>query len=155
MSVRKKTVSKIAAALFCLAAMVTAASCGGSFGSFAGGKSEETLKQSVDAFNRAFRWEDYHAASVWVDRAKRERFWAEVDNFKGKIRIIDFQTREIDHQEKATTATAVITFQYWRPDSPTLQKATLTQKWYFSDTEKAWQVSQSGFQAITKAPTGF
>jgi hypothetical protein len=154
MSYRKKTVSKIAAVLFCLAAAAAMASCG-AMGSFSGGSSQEILKQSVDAFNRAFRWEDYRAASVWVDQAKRERFWTEVDNFKGKVRIIDYQIREINHPDKAPIATAIVTYQYWRTDSPTLQTVTLTQKWYFSETVKAWQVGQSGFQKITGSPVGF
>jgi hypothetical protein len=151
MSERKKTVSKIAAALFCLLAAAMATSCG-SMGSH---KDQDTLQQCVEAFNRAFKWEDYNGAAVWVDRGRREQFWREVDNFKKKIKIVDFQIREIQYQEKAPTGTAIISFQYWRPDAPTLQTATISQKWFFSPAEKAWQVGQSGYYEITKSPTGF
>jgi len=106
-----------------------------------------------EAFNRSFRWEDYSASSAWVPPGKKELFWKEVDNFKGKIRIIDFQVREIDQIEKSGTATAILHYQYYRPDSPTLETVTFSQKWYFSEKEKAWQLGQSGYQQYER-PTG-
>ncbi|MFZ2447991.1 MAG: hypothetical protein WAW37_16665 [Syntrophobacteraceae bacterium] len=148
---RNRTVSKIVMTAFCLLVAAVAASCG-PLGKDEKGK--DALTAAVEAFNRSFRWEDYNSASAWVPPGKKELFWKEVDNFKGKIRIIDFQVREIDHIEKSTTATAILHYQYYRPDSPTLETVTFSQKWFYVEKEKSWQVGQSGYQAITKRPTG-
>ena len=41
-------------------------------------KLEASLKLAVDAFNSAFRWEDYVGAAALVPKDKKEQFWAEV-----------------------------------------------------------------------------
>jgi hypothetical protein len=118
-------------------------------------KLEELLKLSVDAFNGAFRWEDYVQAAAFVPKDKEERFWAEVDKFKGKIRITDYEVREVEFKDERSSGTAILHFQYWRPASPTLESVTFTQKWYYSEKDKLWKVSDSGFGAITKTRAGF
>ncbi|MGA2027038.1 MAG: hypothetical protein ABSH17_08225 [Syntrophobacteraceae bacterium] len=115
----------------------------------------ESLTLSVDAFNSAFRAEEYTEAAAFVPADKKEHFWAEVDRFKGKIRISDYNVREIEHKDKSTSANPIVYFQFWRLDSPTLQTVTFTQKWYFDQKDKQWKVSDSGFGAITKTGAGF
>ena len=63
---------------------------------------------------------------------KKEHFWAEVDKFKGKIRITDYNLREVELKDKSTSANAILYFQFWRLESPTLQTVTFTQKWCFT-----------------------
>ncbi len=123
-------------------------------------KTMQSLNASVEAFNSAFRWEDYSSAAAFVPADKKDLFWAEVDRFKGKIRLIEYQVREVHHAENGNRATAVVYFQYWRPESPTVQTATFTQKWYFPETgktakERLWKVSDSGFSAISSRNAGF
>lgn len=149
---RDKKASKLFQAA-CIFLIVGLASSCGTFTSKED-KERESLKNSVEAFNSSFRWEDYKSASAFVNPDQKELFWAEVDKFKGKIHLVEFQVREIDWKEKAPTATAIIYFQYYRPDAPTLETVTFTQKWYFSEKDKHWLVGQSGFQAITKAGKG-
>ncbi len=116
---------------------------------------DASLKLSVDAFNGAFRSEDYTEAAAFVPADKRERFWAEVDRFKGKIRITDFNLREVEHKDKGTSANPIMYFQFYRLDSATLQTVTFTQKWYFDQKDKRWKVIDSGFGAITKTKAEF
>ncbi|MFZ0927959.1 MAG: hypothetical protein WAN11_05140 [Syntrophobacteraceae bacterium] len=118
-------------------------------------KSENSLKLSVDIFNGAFRWEDYAEAAAYVPADKKERFWAVTDKLKGKVRITDFNLREVEFKDKSHTANAILQFQFWRFESPTLQTVTFTQKWYFIEKEKQWKVSDSGFGAITNTNVGF
>ena len=118
-------------------------------------KLEDSLKLSVDAFNTAFRYEEYTEAAAFVPADKREHFWAEADRFKGKIRITDFNLREVEHKDKSTSANPILYFQFWRLESPILQTVTFTQKWYFDQKDKRWKVSDSGFGAITKTRAGF
>ncbi len=153
MSERKKIVPTILAAFLGLMLAAAAVSCT-SIGLTKDEKGKEVLTSSIEAFNHAFRWEDHTAAAVFVPSGKKEQYWNEVDNFKGKIKIIDIQIRDIDHVEDGTTATAVLNVQYYRPESPILQTATFSQKWFFSEKEKGWQIGQSGYQAMSKQPTG-
>jgi hypothetical protein len=115
----------------------------------------ESLKLSVDAFNSAFRCEEYTEAAAFVPADKKERFWAEADKFKGKIRISDYNMREVELKDKSTSANPILYFQFWRLESPTLQSVTFTQKWYFDQKDKQWKVIDSGFGAITKTTVGF
>src|SRR5271157_1411746 len=118
-------------------------------------KLEASLRLSVDAFNSAFRWEDYTGAETFVPKGKKEQFWAEVDKFKGKIRITDFNLREVELTDKNTSANAILNFQFWRLESPTLQTLTFTQKWHYTEKDKQWKLSDSGFGVITKSRAGF
>jgi hypothetical protein len=118
-------------------------------------KLEDSLKLSVEAFNSSFRWEDYKEASAFVPPDKKEQFWAEVDKFKGKIRIVEYNIREVELRDKSSSASTLLQFQFWRLESPTLQTVTFTQKWYYTEKDKLWKVSHSGFGAITKSSVGF
>jgi len=109
----------------------------------------------VDAFNQDFRWEDYKAAGAWVPVARKANFWAAVDKFKGKVRIFDYQLREVNLDEKAKAGTATISFQFYRTSSPMLETVTVSQKWYFSEKEKSWKLGKSGFQALIKDELDF
>ncbi len=111
----------------------------------------EALKASVEAYNSAIRWEDYSEAAAFVPADKKELFWTEADRFKGKIRIIDYQIREVTPEEKGHKGTAIIYFQYWRVASPTVLTLTISQKWFFMPKEKVWKVADDGFGPITKA----
>jgi hypothetical protein len=132
-------------AAFILAAFLTLASC-----TDMGLKKEgsEVLKEAVDAFNTAFRWEEYKSASIWVEPDKKEQFWKLADAFKGKVRIIDLNIREIIVSKDGLTGAAILYFQYYRTDSPVVKTTTLTQKWATRPKEKMWYVTYSGLKTL-------
>jgi hypothetical protein len=109
---------------------------------------DKKLKDSVKAFNEAFRFEDYAQASVFVSPDKKEKFWSEVDRFQGKIRIAEYELRDMQLDEKKNHAAAILYIQYWRTESPTLKTVSFTQKWQYSEKDKTWRVSDSGFEAF-------
>jgi hypothetical protein len=109
---------------------------------------DKNLKDSVKAFNEAFRFEDYAQASVFVCPDKKEKFWSEADRFQGKIRLAEYELRDVQLDEKKNHATAIMCFQYWRPESPILKTVSFTQKWQYFEKEKTWRVSDSGFEAF-------
>ena len=109
---------------------------------------DKNLKGSVKAFNEAFRIEDYAQASVFVSPDKKEKFWSEVDRFQGKIRITEYELRDMQLDEKKNHATAIMYFQYWRIESPILETVSFTQKWQYSEKDKTWGVSDTGFEAF-------
>lgn len=147
---------KKAAKLFQLACFfliaVLATSCGSV--SSKEEKQHENLKGSVEAFNSAFRWEDYKTAAIFINPDQKELFWNEVDKFKGKIRLVDFQVRDIAWKDKSNVATAIVFFQFYKTSAPTLETVNFQQKWYYSEKDKHWRVGESGFQAITKEGKG-
>ncbi len=115
----------------------------------ASAKDHETdLEGSLKAFNTAFRFEDYAKASVFVSPDEKDKFWSEVDRFNGKIRIVEYELRDLQPDEKKNHATAIMYFQYWRTESPILKTVSTTQKWQYSEKDKAWKISDSGFAAF-------
>jgi hypothetical protein len=109
---------------------------------------DKNLKATVEAFNGAFKFEDYKQASVFVSPDKKEEFWSDVDRFQGKIRITEYELRDMQLDEKNNKATAIFSSQYWRTESPILKTVSFTQKWQYSEKDKTWRVSDSGFEAF-------
>jgi hypothetical protein len=109
---------------------------------------DQNFKDSVQAFNEAFRFEDYAQASVFVSPDKKLKFWSEADRFKGKIRIAVYELRDVQIDEKKNCATAILYCQYWRTESPMLETVSFTQKWQYSEKDKKWRVSDSGFEVF-------
>lgn len=108
----------------------------------------KNLKDSVEAFNGAFRSEDYKQASAFVSPDKKEKFWSEADRFQGKIRITEYELRDMQVDEKKNCATATFCSQYWRSESPILTTVSFTQRWQYFEKDKTWRVSDSGFEAF-------
>ena len=106
------------------------------------------LKDSLTSFNEAFIFEDYAQASGFVSPDKKEKFWSEVDRFQGKIRIAEYELRDMQLDEKKNHATVILQLQYWRTESPILKTVSFTQKWQYSEKDKTWRVSDSGFEAF-------
>ncbi|MEM5789446.1 MAG: hypothetical protein AAGU11_19205 [Syntrophobacteraceae bacterium] len=142
-----KAASKALFFACCLLASAVLASCGSMN---KGEKKKENLLMTVEAFNSAFKWEDYNAAGMFIAPGKKEQFWKEVDLFKGKIRITDVQIRDVDYIDNSPSGTVILWVQYFRTSLPTLQTVTFRQRWYFLEEEKHWQLVESGFQAISK-----
>ena len=109
---------------------------------------DKNLKGSVKAFNEAFRSEDYAQASVFVSPDKKEKFWSEADRFQGKIRIAEYELRDMQLDEKKNHATAILCFQYCRTASPILKTVSFSQKWQYTEKDKTWRVSDIGFEAF-------
>jgi hypothetical protein len=109
---------------------------------------DEKLKTSVKAFNEAFRSEDYTQASVFVSPDKKEEFWSEADRFQGKIRLAEYELRDMQLDEKKNHATVILYFQYWRIESQIVKTVSFTQKWQYFEKDKTWRVSDSGFEAF-------
>jgi hypothetical protein len=106
------------------------------------------LKDSMEAFNHAFRVQNYADASVFVIPDKVEDFWSEARRFKGRIRLMEYKLKDMQLDKETNQATAILDFQYWRMESPYVQTVSCTQKWQYSEKDRAWRVSDSGFEAI-------
>ena len=106
------------------------------------------LKDSIQAFNNAFKFEDYPRAFLLVSPDKKETFWSEADRMKGQIQLAEYELRDIQFDEKKHRATIILNFQYWRTESPILKSVSLSQEWQYFEKNKTWRVGDSGFEAI-------
>ncbi len=155
MTEQKKILNRLFAIMPVLFLCLLLASCGIMGAGGGRDKMEKGLKESVDAFNFAFRWEEYTNASAFLPASRKADYWCLVDTFKGRLRIVDFEIREIEHQKGSLKGTAIVSYQYYLSAAPTLEKATFTQSWYFTEADKTWKVEKSGFDAIAKTDVGF
>jgi hypothetical protein len=109
---------------------------------------DKKLKDALNSFNEAFKFEDYKQASAFVTPDKKVEFWSEVDRFQGKIRLTEYELRDLQLDEKKDHATAILNVQYWRTESPVLKTVTFSQKWQYTAKDKTWRVSDIGFEAF-------
>ena len=86
---------------------------------------------------------------------KKEQFWVYVDKAKGKVRIIEFQVREVAHLGDRAARALNRDLSILAPESPTVQTVTFPQKWHYTEKDKHWRVYDSGFGAIVKTRAGF
>jgi hypothetical protein len=117
-------------------------------------KSYETLQSAVEAFNGAVKWEEYSTAAAFLPVGQKEQFWAIADRLKGKVRIVEFQVRELEQVDKKLSGVVTLSCQYWRTDMPTLQTVCLCQKWYYIEKEKTWKVQENGLGTLVRKATG-
>jgi hypothetical protein len=154
MAEQKKNVRGTFVFIFIFLLSLPVVSCG-SMASRQDAKMEKGLRESVDAFNFAFRWEEYSAAAAFLPTSRKADFWCLVDTFKGRLRIVDYEVREIELLKGIPRGTAIVAYQYYLSASPILEKATFTQKWYYTEQDKMWRVERSGFDAIARTDVGF
>lgn len=109
---------------------------------------DEALKKAVKGFNEDFRFEDYTGALAFVLHDQRKTFWSEADRFKGRILIASFELRDLKLDKKKKHASVFLHLEYWRPESPSLKKVSIEQKWQYSKKDKKWELGESGFAAI-------
>lgn len=111
-------------------------------------KDPDKLQKSLQGFNDSFKFQDYTRASAFVGPDAKEKFWSEADRFEGKIRISEYALKDMQFDEQKINATAILNFEYWRMESPSVKTVLLTQKWQYSEKDKTWMVTDPGFEAI-------
>ena len=113
-----------------------------SCGSVGGKKNtSETLGAAVEAFNNAVRWEEFRSASQLLSAAERDEFWEIVDQMQKRIRLMDFEVRDISIEEDKFTGSAVLRYRYYSPTDPSVRTKMLHQKFRYLEKQKAWQVT--------------
>ncbi len=111
-------------------------------------KSERDLLSAIDAYNTAFRWENYKAAFAWIPPAAQTRFWEQADAFHKSVRILEFEVRDIVLQNQGSQGVVMLNCRFYLTNSPSLQSKTIRQTWQYAEKEKKWQVLQDGYSAL-------
>lgn len=117
--------------------------------SVGGGRTNEAhLVAAVDAFNTSFRWQDFKAAAEWVAPPMQAEFWTQVDRSNLRLRILDYQVRNVTRHQNGLAADVALSVRYYFTDSPNLQTTVIHQEWHYLEKEKRWEVGQTGYQAL-------
>ncbi len=113
---------------------------------------EPGLRQSIEAFHKAIRWEEYSLAADWVQPDHKESFWSLIDELRQNARVMEFSLRDISVEPSRIKGSALIHCQYFHIRDPRLMTKTLKQHWRYSQEKKLWFVVHTDFHAILSKP---
>lgn len=108
----------------------------------------ETLAETVEAFDNGIRWEEYKAASALLIPSERDEFWDLTDRIQKNIRIMDIQVRDVTLSEDKLGGKAVLRYRYYSPSDPYLRTKTIHLKLRFFEKEKAWHITQHDLNVL-------
>ncbi len=106
-----------------LVAAAAAGACAGSSQDLMGG-----LQQSVEAYNRAFRWKNYPLAANYLLSDERADFLERFEEDDKNLHVEGFQVLSV-HFESPELARVSVRYRYMMLPSVTLQQRVLTQQW--------------------------
>lgn len=95
---------------------------------------------AIDQFHSAVRWEAYDRALPFVSPPLVDDFYDLTDILQSKVRIMEYEVRNLSIDQKGETATATVFFKFYHQNSPQLQTKTIREKWAYADKEKIWQI---------------
>jgi hypothetical protein len=105
---------------------------------------KDNFTSAVEAFNTALRWGDYKLAAAFVAADEQELFWRYSDLMEGRIRITNYDIRQLVWDGTDGPIPVFVKYQYFFMHDPHLQNRTIRQQWLYSEQAKGWQVTQSG-----------
>ena len=112
--------------------------------------SQDSLTSAVEAFNTALRWGEYKLAAALVTADEQERFWSFSDLVEGRIRITNYEVRQVVWDSASGTIPVFVKFQYFFMHDPHLQTRTIRQQWRYSEQAKGWQAAESGVMDLVQ-----
>jgi hypothetical protein len=104
-------------------------------------QSRNDFDMSLDKYNRLVRWGDLDRAALFSAAPISEEF-RERAKAAGNVKITDYQVMDVNYNEKALEASAVVTFSYYVLTSGLVTKTTDNQKWVYIEEGgvKAWRL---------------
>lgn len=111
-------------------------------------RGEGGLMSAVESFNSLLRWEEYRLASAWIPQADKELFWGIADLFEGRLRIMDYQVRDVSVANNGTSGSVILSFRFYFTNNPNLLSRTIHQKWVFSEEKKSWLVVRHDLEGL-------
>lgn len=115
------------------------------------GDKKENMKNfiaAVEGFNTALRWGDYKMASAFVSPSLQEQFWQQADIMEKKIRLTDYDIRNVAMAKTGNSFPVIIRFHYYITNDPQLQTQTVRQQWSYSQEAESWMITQCGLEAL-------
>lgn len=86
------------------------------------------LKDSVEAYNEAFRWKNFERAAMYMPNDLRAAFIATYEDDENSLHVEDYQILNVN-VENEQSAVVTVRLRYMMLPSVTVEKATLVQHW--------------------------
>jgi hypothetical protein len=86
------------------------------------------LKDSVEAYNEAFRWKNFERAAMYMPNDLRAAFIATYEDDENSLHVEDYQILGVN-VESELSAVVTVRLRYMMLPSVTVAKATLVQHW--------------------------
>ena len=99
------------------------------------GRQEETLTESVRAYNEAIRWQRFAAAASVLPAPERAKFVDEMDQRGNDLKITDYEVVKVENQG-ARAAQVQVKLSWYRESEGTLRETHAMQTW--EQRGKAW-----------------
>ena len=109
--------------------------------SIASMQSREAFDLSLEKYNQLVRWSEFDRAALFSAASINEEF-RERAKAARNVRITDYQVINVNYDEKAQEASAVVTLSYYILTSGIVNKVTDNQKWVYIDEGgvKTWKL---------------
>lgn len=89
-------------------------------------------------YNNAMRWRNWEAAARYVPEDRRDDFMARKDGQGDRMRVTDFEVRDVRHDSRAKRAFVIVEFAWHRYPSLTMERTRLRQEWDFLGGRSGW-----------------
>ncbi|MGD9505388.1 MAG: hypothetical protein AB7W37_10770 [Syntrophobacteraceae bacterium] len=113
-----------------------------------GDKANEELAAAAGQFNNALRWNDAQGAVAWIPQALRGDYWTQMDAMQKKIRLMEYEIRDIANDEATGSGTVIVHCKYYKMDNPTVKDVMLRQTWLFDEKAKSWKVVRTDIETL-------
>jgi len=88
------------------------------------------FEDSLDAFNQALRWHEWHKAGLYVSDSALKEFNAKMAEAQN-VRLIDYRILNKKYDAEKREATVEVEIDYYKVLAYTLKTAHDTQKWAY------------------------
>lgn len=113
-----------------------------------GDKAKEGLAAAAVQFNNALRWNDGQEAAVWIPQALRGDYWTQMDAMQKKIRLMEYEIRDVVNDEATGSGTVIVHCKYYKMDNPTVKDVMLRQTWLYEEKTKSWKVVKTDIETL-------
>ncbi len=113
-----------------------------------GDRANEGLAAAAGQFNNALRWNDAQGAAAWIPQALRGDYWTQMDAMQKKIRLMEYEIRDIVNDEATGSGTVIVHCKYYKMDNPTVKDVMLRQTWLFDEKAKSWKVVKTDVETL-------
>ncbi len=103
--------------------------------------SREAFDMTLEKYNQLVRWRDFDGAAIFLSASVAGEFQERVKAAQN-ARITDYSIVDVQYDDKAREASAVVTFSYYLITSGLVTKVTDHQKWVYVNEggAKGWRL---------------
>ena len=103
---------------------------------------DQAFQDSVRAYNKSLKWQEYTKAGVFVADSHKDRFREAAADFeKDKLKIVDYQIVDMKLEKKESSAKSTVELEYYWEREGKLLRTTRDENWVYEN--KQWKIVPS------------